>query len=55
MSKRLVTNPKEIYEAILADPVMTEAVSMKNNKVYVMGSDGTSRQITQIELVDDEL
>lgn len=53
MGKRLVTDPQEIYDYIKADAVLTEAVSLRDNKVYVMGSDGSERRITQIEVEDE--
>ena len=58
MSKRITDNPDEIYQALLDDPAFTEAASMREvdgvKKVYIQGADGSYRQITQIELVEDE-
>jgi hypothetical protein len=53
MSKRLVTNQDEIFEAILADAAFTEAVSRDDKGVYIMGADGSKRYITQLEMEDD--
>lgn len=54
MSNRIVTDQDEIFELILSDPAMTEAVSRDKNGVYIMGADGTKRYITQLEMEDDD-
>lgn len=53
MSKRLVTNPQEILELLLADAAFTEAASRDEKGTYIMGADGSKRYITQLEMVDD--
>jgi hypothetical protein len=53
MSKRLVTDQEEIYALLLADPAFTEATIKDDNGVYIMGADGSYRQITQLEMEDD--
>lgn len=51
---RLVTDPEEIYNLLLADPAFTEATSKDEKGVYIMGADGSKRYITQLEMEEGE-
>lgn len=53
MSKRLLTDPKEILSLLLADAAFTEAVNEDEEGVYIMGADGSKRYITQLETEDE--
>lgn len=55
MSKHLVTNPDEIFKALLDDPAFTEAVNRDDKGVYLVGGDGSKRYITKLEMVDGPL
>lgn len=52
MSKRIVTDPDEILELLLADPAFTEAANKDEKGVYIMGADGSKRHLTQVEVED---
>jgi len=54
MSKRLVTDPKEILELLLQDASFTEAADQDEKGVYIMGADGSKRYITQLEMEADQ-
>lgn len=53
MSKRLVTDPQEIYDLLRADPAFTEAANMDKDGAYILGANGSKRHITQLEMEDD--
>lgn len=53
MSKRMVTDPDEIYQLLINDAAFTEATCKDEKGVYIMGADGSRRYITQLETVDD--
>lgn len=53
MSKRFVTDPKEILSLLLADAAFTEATDVDEKGVYIMGADGSKRYIAQLEMEDD--
>jgi len=45
MTKRLVTDPKEILSLLLEDVAFTEAVDEDKKGVYIMGANGNKRYI----------
>lgn len=54
MSKRLVTDPDEIFALISTDSALAEAVSRDEQGVYILGSDGNEkRYITRLVVEDD--
>lgn len=53
MSKRQVTDQTEIYNLLLDDPAMTEAVYKDSKGVYVLGGDGNRNYITEVTLESD--
>ena len=50
MSKRLVTDPQEIYDLLRADEQFTEAAGMDEQGAFIMGADGSKRHLTQVEV-----
>jgi hypothetical protein len=53
MSKRRTTDLAEIYQLLLDDPAMTEAVARDDKGVYLLGANGKKRYITMLEVEQD--
>lgn len=54
MSKRQVTDKDEIYNLLLEDSAMTEAVYKDDTGVYLLGGDGSKRYIEELTMEDDK-